>query len=164
MRKQIITVLDSSMESVKVAVVIETIILFHHLVIVKRKVHRHRKSYSVCTVSSSVNIFSFRWSHFLIADFPHLIVDLVLSSECCVTGLRFSLTSHGTQETCCGKTGPCHCFHSSLRTTELNLRVITRSQVAKNTHFHVQIGFHFTILSYFLPDCLNMLMSAPRFS
>ena len=29
------------------------------------------------------------------------------------------------------KTGPCHCFHSSLRTTELNLNPITRSQVPK---------------------------------
>lgn len=41
------------------------------------------------------------------------------------------LTTHRAQEVCCGKTGPCHCFHSSLRTTELNLTPITRSQVPK---------------------------------
>lgn len=41
------------------------------------------------------------------------------------------LTSHSTQEVCRLKTGPCHCFHSPPRTTELNLTPITRLQVPK---------------------------------
>lgn len=54
---------------------------------------------------------------------------------------RGFLTTHGgAQEACRLKTGPCHCFHSSLRTTELNLTPITRSQVPKNTRFHTQRG------------------------
>lgn len=41
------------------------------------------------------------------------------------------LTSHSAQEVCRLKTGPCHCFHSPLRATELNLTPITRLQVPK---------------------------------
>lgn len=41
------------------------------------------------------------------------------------------LTTHRAQEVCCLKTGPYHCFHSSSRTTMLNLTPITRSQVSK---------------------------------
>lgn len=39
------------------------------------------------------------------------------------------LTSHSAQEVCRLKPGPCHCFHSPPRTTELNLTPITRLQV-----------------------------------
>lgn len=39
------------------------------------------------------------------------------------------LTSHSAQEVCRLKPGPCHCFHSLPRTTELNLTPITRLQV-----------------------------------
>lgn len=101
----------------------------------------HKFTYSIHLQFSQQFSF-FKWSHnFLITDFPLFFVTFFFffCSLCFflfffpnVASLGCGLlTTHSAQEVCCGKTGPCHCFHSSLRTTELNLTPITRSQVPK---------------------------------
>lgn len=72
------------------------------------------------------------------------------------------LTTLSAQEVCCGKTGPCHCFHLSQRATELNLTPI-RSQLLKIlTSTSREARFNYSKL--FIHCHVNVLMSEVEFT
>lgn len=59
----------------------------------------------------------------------------------------FSLLS-AEQEACCGKTGPCHCFHFSLITTGAKFNTNNKITGAQNTFFYSRRGFNLATCSY----------------
>lgn len=73
------------------------------------------------------------------------------------------LTTLSAQEVCCGKTGPCHCFHSWQRATELNLTPITRLQSLKILSSTFREAW-FNSPELFIHCHVNILMSAVKFT